>query len=324
MRLIGDIGGTYARFALQRRRGQFGLVQVFEVAQFADLETAIRAYLGGRRVQEAVLAVATPVEHDVIRFTNNPWQFSREALRARLKLKRLAVLNDFVAQALAVAHLTEAELAPIGGGSRLPQRPAVVLGPGTGLGCAILTWNGPRPQPMASEAGHMSFAPEDESELAVLAELRRTHGHVSYERLLSGPGLVATAQALARLSGTTLALAGPAEVVQRAQAQGCRHCCEALRIFSGALGGFAGNLALTVLARGGVYLVGALLDRLGAAFDAARFRSRFEAKGRLAEILREIPTLRVLREETGLLGASYFSFRAADSAPARLPLVPPV
>lgn len=309
MRLIGDIGGTYARFALQRRRGRYGEVRVFEVADFPDPEAAIRAYLGERQVREAVLAVATPVESDTIRFTNSPWAFSREALRERLGLERLAVLNDFVAQALAVAHLSDEEVAPIGGGTRLAERPAVVLGPGTGLGCAILTWRGARPVPLASEAGHASFAPEDEREAALLAELRRAHGHVSFERIVSGPGLVATARALARLAGDTLAPAGPGEVVRRAREQDCPHCREALRVFSAALGNFAGNLALAVLARGGVYLVGALLGRLGSTFDSDLFRERFETKGRLAEILRAIPTLRVLREDTGLLGASWFSFR---------------
>lgn len=223
-------------------------------------------------------------------------------------LLRLAVLNDFVAQALAVAHLDDTQFEAIGPGRRLIDRPAVVLGPGTGLGCAMLLRVGGQPMPLASEAGHMSFAPEDALERRLLDELAHAHGHVSFERVLSGPGLVATATTLARIAGDQLAFKEPGEVVRRAREAGCPHCNAALRLFSGALGAFAGNLALAALARGGVFLVGSLLGRLGDRFDRSFFRQRFEAKGRLAELLREVATVRVLPEQTGLLGASWFAF----------------
>lgn len=309
MRLLGDIGGTYARFALQTRRGRYREVERYEVAAFPGIADAIRTYLRGRRVRDAVLAVATPVEGDEIRFTNSPWSFSRSRLQAELGLERLAVLNDFVAQALGVAHLDPAELEPIGPGSAAPERPAVVLGPGTGLGCAVLTRTGRHPRPLASEAGHMSFAPEDEVQQALLAELAGHYPHVSWERVVSGPGLVTTARALAAIAGERLELERPHEVVGRAREGSCRHCRRAVDLFSAALGAFAGNLALAVLARGGVFLVGSLLTRLGEAFDTELFRTRFEAKGRLSELLAEIPTYRVSHEETGLLGVSWFAFR---------------
>ncbi|GBD43160.1 Glucokinase [bacterium HR40] len=308
MRLIADIGGTYARLALQEEPGRWHELRVLEVAAFSGPSEAIDSYLAGRRVGEAVLAVATPVEGDLVRFTNSSWTFSQRALASELGIGRLAVINDFVAHALAIPHLAAADLEPIGAGKRIATGPAVVLGPGTGLGCAFLLQLDGQPHPVASEAGHMSFAPADEEECRLLSALAREHGHVSFERVLSGPGLVQSARALAALAGQRLELQHPAQVIERARLGRCLYCETALRMFSAALGGFAGDLALAVLARGGVFLVGALLEHLGDLFDRDRFRARFLAKGRLGPLLQEMATVRVRRSDTGLLGASHFAF----------------
>jgi glucokinase len=265
---------------------------------------AARAYLDGRRVGTAVFAVATPVESDWVHLTNSPWAFSIEATREALGLDDLAVINDFVAQALAVPQLGPKDLIKIGGDEPAPDRPIGVIGAGTGLGVAGLMpvvggW-----QPVASEGGHVSFAPHDEVEAAVLAHLRQRYGHVSNERLMAGPGLVNLAQALAGLQGQELEPLTPEQVAQRARSGSCPYCVEAVQRFPALLGGAAGDLALMFCARGGVFIAGGVCPRLGDQFDVARFWARFIAKGRFEDYLSPIPTYLVTRPDTGLLGAA--------------------
>ena len=305
-RLVADIGGTNARFALVGKNGLPEAEQGLKVADHAGLVEAAQAFLQGRRVREAVIAVATPVEGDRVKLTNAPWEFSIEATREALGLERLAVINDLAAQAVAVPRLAPEDLRPLGGGTALPDRPIAVIGPGTGLGMALLmpARGGWRAWP--TEGGHVSFAPQDELEAQLLAVLRRRFGHVSVERLLSGPGLVNLAQALAELAGERLEIGAPSEVEARAPDGSCRHCAEAVRLFSAILGSVAGDLALTVLARGGVYVAGGLCRHLGALFDAELFRERFDAKGRFQTLLRQVPCFLVLRRGIGLLGAAAY------------------
>ena len=310
-RLVADIGGTNARFALVGKDGLPEAGQGLKVADHAGLVEAAQAYLGGRRVHEAVIAVATPVEGDRVKLTNAPWEFSIAATRDALGLERLAVINDLAAQAVAIPRLAADDLRPLGGGSALPDRPIAVIGPGTGLGMALLmpAKGGWRAWP--TEGGHASFAPHDELEAQLLGVLRRRFGHVSVERLLSGPGLVNLAQASAELAGEPLELDSPAEVEARAAGGGCAHCAEAVRLFSAILGSVAGDLALTVLARGGVYVTGGLCRHLGELFDAELFHARFVAKGRFESLLMQVPTFLVLREGIGLLGAAAYEIGEA-------------
>jgi len=157
----------------------------------------VRAYLGDRQVDEAVFAMALPVDADWIHLTNSPWAFSIEETRKALGLERLSVINDFSAQALAIPALTARERLQIGDGAPIEGAPIGVIGPGTGLGVGGLVRIEERWQPIASEGGHVSFAPRDDVDAALWAQLRRRFGHVSNERLLSGPGLVNLATALA-------------------------------------------------------------------------------------------------------------------------------
>ncbi len=315
MRLVADIGGTNARFALSPRPGVLEAQARLRVRDFAGPAEAVRAYLGSRPLPpEAVLAVATPVEGPEIAFTNGPWRFHADTLARTLGLRRLALINDFTAHALALPALGAGELERIGGGEREPTRPRLVLGPGTGLGAAALIPCGDFERPLPTEAGHMSLAPESARERALLAHLAPRLGHISRERLLSGPGLVLLARALAELDGRTAELRTPPEVVARARA-GDVHAREAVVLFTDLLGGFAGDLALAHGARGGIYLAGGLLVALGELFDRERFRRRFEAKGRLAAWLRPIPVFRIRREDTGLLGASRYDFARRRMTP---------
>jgi len=305
-RLIADIGGTNARFALAEPGGVPADERHFLVRDHAEPADAVEAYLGGRKVEEAVIAVATPVESDAVRFTNSPWAFSIEGLRTRLGLRRLHVINDFVAQALAMPHLAAAEREPLGGEAPVAQRAVGVLGPGTGLGVSALIPDSVGWTALPTEGGHVSFAPGSERERDLLAVLGEQFGHVSNERLLSGQGLLNIAQGLAAVDGDRCPAATPEEVTDAARAGTCAACTEATALFSALLGSAAGDLALMLGARGGVYVAGGVCLRLGSLFDRTAFRRRFEAKGRMRAYLTPIPAWLVLRGDTGLLGAAYF------------------
>lgn len=305
-RLIADIGGTNARFAMVDGSGPITDERHLLVRDHADPASAAEAYLGGRRVDEAVIAVATPVESDEIGFTNSPWRFSIGGLQQRLGLSRLAVINDFVAQALAMPHLARDEVALIGGGTAAEGRAVGVLGAGTGLGVSALIPGKAGWTALPTEGGHVSFAPGNEREDRVLATLRARLGHVSNERLLSGQGLLNLAQSLAAIDGVPLEAATPEEVTEAARRGGSPACVEAVILFSTLLGAAAGDLALTVGARGGVYVAGGVCMRLGPLFDRAAFRRRFVDKGRMGRYLEPIPTWLVLRGDTGLIGAAHY------------------
>jgi glucokinase len=310
-RLVADIGGTNVRFAVAGPDAVPVREHAVRTAAYPGVVEAARAYLAAENVavDEAVFAGAGPVEEERIRLTNSPWTFSVEETRRALGLRRLVVINDFVAQALAIPRLGEGDRTRFGGGEPVPARAIGVIGPGTGLGVAGLLPTAGGWQPLPSEGGHVSFAPHDDVEVEVLRVLRRRFdGEVSNERLLTGPGLVNVATALAELAGEDLEPLRPEEVTARARAGSCRFCVEAVRRFSAVLGSAAGDLALTLLARGGVFVAGGVPVRLGQLFDRELFRARFEAKGRFRDYLRAIPTYLVTRIDTGLLGAAAFRF----------------
>ena len=316
-RLIADIGGTNARFALSATGGgglsELVLERHLPVGAHADLGAAARAYLAMHTdappvVDEAVIAVATPVDAEVIRFTNSPWTFTREGLAATLGIERLAVINDFAAQAGALPYLGPDDRVAIGGGVPRQGWPIVAIGPGTGLGAAGLVPAAEGPLVVASEAGHVSFAPHDALEIEVLRLLQAQFGHVSNERLLSGPGLVLLTQAMGVVSSRPFAGDTPESVTAAAADGSSEVAIDALHVFSGIMGGAAGDLALSFCAKGGVFICGGLCGKLGAFFDHARFRERFEAKGRLGAFLAEIPCWLVTNPRCGLIGAAAYRF----------------
>jgi glucokinase len=306
---VADIGGTNARFALSGQDGRPAAVEKLRAADYPGVVEAARAYLGDRKVHEAVFAVATPVGADRIKFTNSPWTFSIQATRKALGLERLEVINDFTAQALAIPALRDQDRTQICDGEPVRDEPIAVIGPGTGLGVGGLlrvdgVWH-----PIPSEGGHVTAATHDEVDAAVVALLRRRLGHVSNERLLAAPGLVNLATALAELAGQRLDVRDPSEVTARAQSGECPFCTEALARFSSLLGAAAGDLALMLCARGGVYIGGGLVKRLGPLFDVAKYRDAFVAKGRFETYLAAIPTFLVTCQDPGLLGAAALRLR---------------
>jgi glucokinase len=292
--LVGDIGGTNARFALcdgpgAEPRGALALA----CDHYPDLAAAAEAYLsnqGATQPAHACIAVAGPGGGDQVALTNNAWSFSIEATRARLGLERLLIVNDFTAQALSVPSLGPEDLAKIGGGQAVAGAAIAVIGPGTGLGVSGLLPVGGRWVAVPGEGGHVGFAPSDETEAAILDLLRRRFGRVSRERLVSGPGLAILHQALSTLADQPAEPLAPDQIVERALAGTDPLCLDVLERFCAALGAMAGDVALALGARGGVYIAGGIVPRFLAFFRTSQFRPRFEAKGRLGDYTSAIPT----------------------------------
>ena len=306
-RLVADIGGTNARFGWIDAPGlPISHVNALPTADHATLADAVRAYLqteGLAQPTQMAMGIANPVSGDEVRMTNHHWAFSISALRSELGLGRLEVINDFTALALALPSLHPDQLSQVGGGAARAGAPIALLGPGTGLGVSGLLPCGERWIPLAGEGGHVTLAPADEREAAILAVLRERFGHVSAERAISGSGLVNLVEAIFALrrmqfdpsklspAKITACALGAAEARQRGMdVQGLDAAClEALQHFCAFLGNVAGNLALSLGAFGGVYIGGGIVPRLGDFFTRSRFRDRFEAKGRFNGYLSGIP-----------------------------------
>ncbi|GAB3678748.1 glucokinase [Salinisphaera aquimarina] len=307
-RLVADIGGTNARFGLLDPQGNLRDVTTLACADFAGPAAAIRYYLETTdvdRIKEAAIAVATPVIGDRVSLTNRTdWSFSIRRLQRQLRLDRLKVINDFTALALSLPRLPPQSLRQVGSGTPDHEAAHAVLGPGTGFGMSGLI---PAPTgwvPLASEGGHVTFSAANDEETAILSLLLRRFGHVSAERLLSGPGLVNLHWAQARLSGEHITELTPEQITAHALADTDPLCRHALEIFCAMLGTAAANLVLTLGARGGVYIGGGIVPRLGTFFEHSDFRTRFEARGRLSTYLSSIPSYVVHADNPGLDGAA--------------------
>jgi glucokinase len=291
--LIADIGGTNARFALVSTNDPTPRQeQVLAARDYPDFVAAAEAYLAGisePRPTAGYCAIANPINGDTVRMTNHDWAFSIEVSRQRLGLERLEFINDFAAQALAMPWLAPDEFDRIGGGEPDKMGPLAVLGPGTGLGVSAAVPSGKDWIPLDSEGGHVTYSPVTRREHDLARTLQARYGHCSAERIVSGPGLVATYEALCRLDGVGADALTPPEVTERATNTDDPRCAEALELFNLALATTASNLAITLRASGGIYLAGGLLPKLGALFDAELFRSRFTAKGRFSDYLGSLP-----------------------------------
>jgi glucokinase len=319
--LVADIGSTNARFALAAA-GATGLQRtaVYPCSAFPSLGEAVRRYLGtlpeGERPSAGTLAVAGPVGGDEIYLTNHDWRFSVEGLRRELGFSRLHVINDFTAIALSLPALPPASLASVG--PAYTARPTGVLGligPGTGLGVGGLICRENRPSPIASEGGHVTFAPQDETEWALNRILAGRFGHVSNERLLSGPGIENIFAGLAQIRGVDRGTLPAAEITERAAAGTDALCRETLETFCAILGRAAGDLALTLFADA-VFVAGGIVPRFVDFLRASRFREAFAAKGRFARHLAAVPTVVIVEPHPGLLGAAAHLQAHADTASA--------
>jgi len=311
--IVADIGGTNARFAVADL-ATLELSRASQVlcAAHPTLTAAFCAYLAelSAPLDHAAIAVAAPVTGEDVHLTNSPWSFAKHELCRTAGLKDVLVLNDFEALALSLPHLAPAELYQIGGAAPEEEHATkIVLGPGTGLGVAGLVWSGERWFAVSGEGGHSSLGAHDERELALLERLRKGRSHLSIERALSGPGLAALYQAIAESYGESPAKLEPNDVLTRGLSGKDRIAAEALDVFITLLGRFAGDAALLLGARGGVYLGGGIAPKIALALSRGAFRTAFEQKGRMTAYLAPIPVYAILADFATLKGAAA-AFRA--------------
>ena len=235
--------------------------------------------------------------------TNGPWVLDPKTITKTLGIQSVSILNDMTAAALGLLRLGTDDARQIGGSTAIAHAPKAIIAPGTGLGISGLipagdvNWSA-----LPSEGGHVDLAPQSEREIAVIFHLLRQHGHVSAERILSGPGLETLYQTLAALDGIELKAHLAAVDIVNAAKRGEAMANEAINLFCGWLGSVAGNLTLSLGAQGGLYIGGGIVSQWGDLFDEALFRRRFEAKGRASAYLEPIPTYLITRKDTALLG----------------------
>lgn len=314
--LVADIGGTNARFGLVRGPGcAVTDIRTLKCAAHRTLESAARDYLealsGGEGVavqpRYAALALASAIDGETVKMTNGPWDVSRSTLQRALGLRRIGILNDFEALALALPHLQVEDVRTLGGpgsGALDSTRPMGVVGPGTGLGVAACVPVGEqRWVALSTEGGHVTLAAADEFEAELLRAARQEHAHVSAERFLSGIGLPTLHRAVLTVLGQAPDLL-PAELITARADAGDPACERTLETFCAMLGTFTGNAALTFGARGGMLVAGGIAQRLADRLVRSRFRARFEGKGRFAEYLAPVATCVLAAPHAALTGAA--------------------
>ena len=312
--LVADIGGTNARFAFgfceDPEPRSIANYAVDNFPSFDSVLDQLQHDWGVLKQSDSAftrvcLAVAAIPEQTEISFTNNAWRFTAESVAKRLNYPHITIINDFAAIARALPALTAEHLESIGGGHREPGKPMVAIGPGTGTGVASLAFDSRgAPIVLPGEGGHVDFAPITDIEAKILNRLRAQYGRVSIERLLCGAGIMNIYRALADIRGASCPHVTPEAVGSAAQQGEDALSVETMNTFFSVLGSAAGNLALTLGARGGVYLAGGIAPRYIDLLRKSDFRARFLAKGRFADFNGEITTMVVTHPDPGLLGAA--------------------
>jgi glucokinase len=306
--LVADIGGTNSRFALCEP----GTLDLLEPRKFANrdfdsMEAVVAHYLAQVQAEpkQACIAVAGPIASDTVQLTNIDWRFSRSEVRRQFGFHRLHIANDFTALAMAVPHLGPDRIIHNGGGEAAQGQPVAVLGPGTGLGVSGLLPYGKRWIPLQGEGGNASFSPGTALEVELLRYAQRHLDYVRAENFISGAGMGFLHEAMAAVAGQKIEALPNDEITRRGLTGECVRCEETLLTFCGMLGSFAGDIALLLGARGGVYIGGGIVPILGEFFFRSPFRSRFEAKGKFTSYVRPIPTYVMLSfTEMALIGAA--------------------
>ncbi len=313
--LVGDIGGTNARFGLIETPD--AEMTIFPTARTADFDgpaEAIRATVFAAsplRPKCLMFALAGPVTDERIKLTNCPWVFEPRVLIEQLGLDEVILVNDFEAQALALPSLRPQDLQQIGGGGMLPDAPKVVIGPGTGLGVGILAFAAGMWIPIPGEGGHVTLALETPRDGEIWPHLTRIDGRVTAESVLSGPGLLNLYRAVAIASGAPILHDNP-QAVTEAGREGDRAATETLDIFARHLGAVAGDFALTALARGGVFLAGGVSQKVEFALTWGSFRAAFEDKPPHRRLLASIPTYLITHPGPALVGLSAYARQPND------------
>lgn len=304
--LIADIGGTNARFGIVDGDGTHELMYLACQDYTGPAEAAedyFRKIDLKTRPQIGVIAVAGPVQNDLINFTNLQWSFRQSRLQHDLKLQALEVMNDFKAVALAVPGIAPGLISKIGGGDAVAHGAIGVIGPGTGLGVASLIWGGADYVAQPGEGGHVTMPPINEREYAIFQQLRVKYHHISAERVCSGKGLENLYNAIRVLDSKLEKPDRSAPDISKHAIDGtCEICGECLDLMLRFLGRISGNLALTIGAQGGVYIAGGIPTKLGGHFNTPAFLEEFQAKGRQRDFMTSIPVYMIHHDAIGLLG----------------------
>lgn len=316
--LVGDVGGTKTMLAVAEATPQ-GVVLAdarrFTSRDFSSLEALVRCYLAELPMvcTVAALAVAGPVQDGRSRTTNLPWMLDARAIESALGLRHVLLMNDLEAVGWGIPDLGDEDQEILHAGEPPSRGNACVIAAGTGLGQAGLFWDGARHHPFATEGGHADFAPGDELECALMSYLRQTHGRVSWERVLSGSGLVEIHRFLVGTSGAAVpdwleqesTHRDPAAAIAEAAAKGrCSDCAQAMDLFLRLYGREAGNLALKTMALGGVYIAGGIAPKNLSALRASPFLDAFFSKGRMAALMKRMPVVVILTPKAPLYGAA--------------------
>jgi glucokinase len=313
MRIIaGDVGGTKTLLRLIDRDAIVA-EQRFESGRYPTFDALLAQFVsaaGGGPADAACFAVAGPVVEQRAEITNLAWQIDAKEVAAASGIGRVGLINDFYAVALGVPLLTAAERLSLNAGTRRPFDPIAILGAGTGLGQAVLIWSGGRWNIVPSEGGHADFAPQDEEQTRLFLWLRERYGHVSWERLVSGMGLVNIFTFLGGAETDAARIGALAE-------QNDARALEAFRIFIDIYGSEAGNVALRSLARGGVFLSGGIAAKNTRFFTDGRFLDAFLRKGRFREMLMDMPVDLIIDQTVGLRGAAEMAARIAHNPSTR-------
>lgn len=308
--LIADIGGTNARFALCRAgKVEHEQTMTFAVQEYESLQLAIESYLQNQKLSAspkfACLAVACPTHNDLIKFTNSHWSFSKQELQKALNLEKLWVINDYTALAHGLPYFSGKQLHSIGKPKPKKQKTLALIGPGTGLGMSGLIYHQNSWAVLVSEGGHVDFAPTNKLEIDILQFLLKRHTRVSIERLLSGMGIENIYQALAEISGFNVEPLSASKIGEKAQA-GEALAKQTFDVFFGILASTAGNAALMMQSKGGVFIAGGIMPKVLDLLDYDAFRKRFENKGRFSDFMADIATEVLIEKQPGLLGSAAF------------------
>lgn len=314
--LVADIGGTNARFAIAYGSAESGFrldeVRRLKNEDFEDMRAAAHAYLEScesDRPRRACVAVAGPVSQDQIRLTNSNWKFRPDELAAELGLDYLLPVNDFAAQARGAPLTPKADIALLNPGQPDATAPAAVLGPGTGLGLGLLIPRRDGIIVVPTEGGHAGFAPRTNEEVAVGQFIADEYGYVSWERLLSGRGLVNIHRALCHLDGETWPGHRPEDITSEAISEPDSMSRRVVDLFCAVLGAYAGDVAVLAGARGGIYLGGGILPRIRPLLEKSAFGARFTRRGPMTRYASDIPVSLILSDEAPLLGAAALAER---------------
>ncbi len=316
--LIGDIGGTNARFSLVPDETAEAIrFPNVHTADFASIDDAIAAVVidkGGAAPKSAMLALAGPISGDRVPLTNCPWVVEPKKTVARFGLSEMVLLNDFEAQSLALPGLTEADIEPIGSGAMSEDGARVVLGPGTGLGAGALIPARGIWVPVPGEGGHIDLSPVSTRDFAIWPHVERTGGRIGAETLLCGSGLVRLYRAVSASDGVAAPLTTPKDVTEAGLSGASPQAAETLSLFATHLGRVAGNLALIFMATGGVFLAGGISGRIAPVLKSGGFREAFLAKWPHERLLERMATSIVVKEDAALAGIAAFARAPASFA----------